>query len=172
MNLRNYRPAGNATQSRGIALIECLVYAFLMVLVMGVAMAAFYRCVDSSMGLRRNAEDISSALLAGERWRSDVRAASGRIVLQQGIEDEVLLLAGTDQRIAYRFATNAVWRRLGEGNWICAVTNVWSSVMRADARAGMNAWRWELELRPRPRHSARFRPLFTFLAVPERGPAR
>jgi hypothetical protein len=172
MNGARRNQMGNTRRSRGYALIECLVYAFLTVLLFGAALAAFYRCVDSSMGLRRNAEDISNALLAGERWRSDVRAASGRVVLEQGVEDEVLLLAGSDRRIAYHFATNAVWRRAGDGNWICAVTNVKSSAMLADTRAGVNAWRWELELRPRAKHSARFRPLFTFLAVPERSAAR
>ena len=168
MNRARNNPVADGIRSRGYALIECLVYAFLTMLVFGTALAAFHRCVDSSMGLRRNAEDISNALLAGERWRSDVRAASGRIALEQGVDDEMLVLAGPDQRIAYHFATNAMWRRLGEGTWVCAITNVKSSAMLADARAGVNAWRWELELRPRAKHSARFRPLFTFLAVPER----
>jgi len=156
----------------GYIIIESLVYAFLTVLLLGVALAAFYRCVDSSLALRRNAEDISNALLAGERWRNDVRAASGRIALEKGVEDEVLLLAGTDQQIAYQFATNAVWRRIGAGNWICAVTNVKSSAMVAEVRTGVSAWRWELELRPRTLRPAKFRPLFTFLAAPERSPTR
>jgi len=143
-----------------------------MVLVIGAALAAFYRCVDGSMGLRRNAEDISTALLAGERWRDDVRAASGRIALQHGVDDELLVLASAGQEVSYHFATNAVWRRSGAGNWVCAVTNVKSSTMLAEARAGVNAWRWELELRPRAKYSARFRPLFTFLAVSERSVAR
>jgi len=153
-------------------IMECLVYAVLTMLLVGVALAAFYQCVDSSVTLRRNAEDITSALLAGERWRGDVRAASGRIVLEQGVTDEVLLLAGTDRQIAYQFATNAVWRRIGSGNWICAVTNVKSSAMLAEARAGVSAWRWELELRPRAKRPGSFRPLFTFLAAPERSPAQ
>ena len=156
----------------GYIIIESLVYAFLTVLLVGVALAAFYRCVDRSLTLRRNAEDISNALLAGERWRSDVRAASGRIVLEQGVTDEVLLLAGSDRQITYQFATNAVWRRAGSGNWICAVTNVKSSAMRAEERAGVSAWHWELELRPRAQRPGKFRPVFTFFAVPERSPAR
>jgi hypothetical protein len=163
----------NSVSSRaGFALIECLIYAFLTVLLFGVALAAFYRCVDSSMGLRRNAEDITNALLAGERWRSDVRSASGRIVLAKGIEDDVLMLAATDRQISYQFASNAVWRRIDSGKWICAITNVKSSLMLADQRGSVPAWRWELELGPRAKHSARFRPRFTFLAVPERSPTR
>ena len=156
----------------GYIIMECLIYAFLTGLLVGVALAAFYRCVDSSLTLRRNADDITNALLAGERWRGDVRAASGRIVLEQGVTDEVLLLAGTDQQIAYQFATNAVWRRIGSGNWICAVTNVKSSAMLAEVRADVSAWRWELELRPRAKRPGSFRPLFTFLAAPERSSAK
>jgi len=170
MKLWLYNQASN--RARGFAIMECLVYAFLTVLLFGVALAAFYRCVDGSITLRRNADDISAALLAGERWRSDIRAASGRIALEKGIEDDMLMLAGTDEKIAYQFATNAVWRRIGDGNWVCAVTNVKSSVMLADVRAGVNAWRWELELRPRAKRPGSFRPLFTFLAVPERSVAR
>jgi len=43
--------------------------------------------------------------------------------------------------------------------------------MAADPRERVVAWRWELELRPRPSGSVkpgRIRPLFTFLAVPEK----
>ena len=172
MNLNSKSSPKCRARRSGFALIECLVYAFLMVLLIGAALAAFYRCVNGSMGLRRNAEDISTALLAGERWRDDVRAASGRIVLQHGVDDELLVLASGGQEVSYHFATNAVWRRSGAGNWVCAVTNVKSSTMLADVRTGVNAWRWELELRPRAKHSTRFRPLFTFLAVSERSAAR
>jgi hypothetical protein len=43
--------------------------------------------------------------------------------------------------------------------------------MAADQRQYVTAWRWELELQPRAKGSVkpgRVRPLFTFLAVPER----
>lgn len=161
-----------AAVSDGFMLIECLVYGFLTVALIGVAFMAFYRCVDSSLTLRRNADDIANALLAGEHWRDDIRAASGRIELARGADNETLILGSANQAVAYQFATNAVWRRTGEGNWYCAITNVKSSTMFADSRAGVSGWRWELELSPRAKSAGRFRALFTFLAVPERSVAR
>src|SRR5438552_14699401 len=50
--------------AKGILLIECLVY-FSIWLVMGLAFAAFYRCVDYSKALSRNAADIVRVLQAG-----------------------------------------------------------------------------------------------------------
>ena len=64
---------------RGYLLIEALVYIAVVVTLLGVAYAAMYRCVDRSFALRRNADDITSALHAGERWRADVRAATSRV---------------------------------------------------------------------------------------------
>jgi hypothetical protein len=66
-------------------IIECLIYGFLMLGLIGVSFAAFYHCVDASVRLRRNAEDVSRALLAGEHWRNDIRAATGRIVMARDI---------------------------------------------------------------------------------------
>jgi hypothetical protein len=152
----------------GFALIECLIYAFVTMTLFGIALAAFYRCVENSMVLRRNADDIANALIAGERWRDDVRAADGRIVLQQGLGDEILILSRADRQVAYQFQSNAVWRRTGDANWVCALTNVKSSAMLADVRGAVSGWRWELELRPRTKRPSTFRPLFTFLAAPER----
>jgi hypothetical protein len=120
------------------------------------------------MNVRKNAEDVSCALIAGERWRSDLRAASGRVALERGVDNEQLVLANSEKVVAYQFVSNAVWRRVGSGNWICAVTNVKSSAMIGDTRGAVAAWRWELELAPRTKRVGNFRPLFTFLAVPER----
>ena len=70
--MKTFTPSPN----RGISIIECLVYGFVLLVLLGVAYCAFYRCVENSYTLRRNAEDIATALRAGERWRADVR--SGR----------------------------------------------------------------------------------------------
>lgn len=151
-------------------LIECLVYIALVMVLLGVAYAAMYRCLDSSIALRRNAEDIASALHAGERWRGDIRAATSQ-PRAEAIEDAQLLHLDTPRGpVTYRFGTNGVSRRVGEGAWINLLPRVKASTMSADAREQVTAWRWELELRPRTTGSMKpshVRPLFTFIAVPK-----
>jgi hypothetical protein len=156
----------------GYAILEALVYAFAGAVLVGVALAALYYCVGSSLAFRRNVDDISQTLLAGERWRSEVRTAGGRIKFAQEGDDQLFILTKPEQQVTYRFATNAVWRRLDAGNWVCALTNVKSSLMAAELRSGVNAWRWELELMPRAKRPGKVRPLFTFLAAGEGGATR
>src|ERR1019366_10279726 len=54
----------------GYLLIEALVYIGVVAALLGVAYAAAYRSIDRSIALRRSADDITSALHAGERWRA------------------------------------------------------------------------------------------------------
>ncbi len=129
-----------------------------------------YRGIDRSIALRRNADDITSALHAGERWRADVRAATKQVRLEQTDAGELLYLDGPVSATAYCFATNTISRRVGTGPWVRLLAHVKSSSMTADRREYVSAWRWELEIQPRATASAkpsRIRPLFTFLAVPE-----
>ena len=159
------------TQQRGYLLIEALVYIGVVVALLGVAYAAMYRCIDRSIALRRNADDITSALHAGERWRADVRAASSQVRLEDTDAGQLLYLEGPGSAVVYSFATNVISRRSGTGPWVRLLPKVKSSTMTADRREFVTAWRWELELQTRATGSAkpsRIRPLFTFLAVPER----
>src|SRR5439155_11435731 len=66
----------------GYMLIEALVYIGVSFLLLGIGFAAMYRCIDNSVGLRRSADDITSALHAGERWRADVRATVRPVQLE------------------------------------------------------------------------------------------
>ena len=163
--------AGPGAYQGGYLLIEALVYIGVIVALLGVAYAATYRCIDRSIALRRNADDITSALHAGERWRADVRAAASQVRLEPTDAGQLLYLGGPSSAVAYCFATNAVSRRVGTGSWVRLLGNVKSSAMTADRREYVTAWRWELEIQPRATGSVkpgRIRPLFTFLAVPER----
>ena len=156
---------------QGYLLIEALVYIGVIAALLGAGYAAMYRCVDTSIALRRNAEDITSALQAGERWRADVRAARGQVRVEDTADGQVLYLEGGKAPVAYSFSTNALSRRLGAGPWVRLLPNVKASAMKSDPREHVTAWRWELELAPRTQGSvkpARVRPLFTFIAVPER----
>jgi hypothetical protein len=156
---------------RGYLLIEALVYIGVVAALVGVAYAAAYRSIDRSIALRRSTDDITSALHAGERWRADVRAAGSQVRLENTEAGQLLYLDGPSHAVVYGFATNAVSRRLGIGPWVRLLPNVKSSTMTADQREHVTAWRWELELQTRATGSVkpgRIRPLFTFLAVPER----
>jgi len=158
-------------RQRAYLLIEALVYIAVVFVLLGAGYAAMYRCIDRSLALRRNVDDITSALHAGERWRADVRAATSRIRLEDTDAGQLLHLDGPGGAVAYRFATNAVTRRVGGGPWARLLPSVKASTMKADPRQHVTAWSWELEIQPRAVGSAKpgsVRPLFTFIAVPER----
>lgn len=170
MNTRfSCRPEARCAGQRGYLLIEAMIYIAVLSALLGVGYSAMYRCIDGSIALRRNAEEITSALHAGERWRADVRSATAPPRLETTEAGQLLYLESSRQVVAYRFATNAVFRRLDGGAWVCLLRNVKTSTMASDSRERVVAWRWELELQPRQSGSvkpSRIRPLFTFLAVP------
>jgi hypothetical protein len=166
---------GRGGGQRGYLLIEALVYIAVVMTLLGVGYAAMYRCVDSSIALRRNADEITSALHAGERWRADVRAATSQAHVENADDGQLLYLEGAQATVIYIFTTNAVFRSIGGGPWSRVLEHVKSSTMSPDQREYVTAWRWELELQPRAVASVkpgRVRPLFTFLAVPERPAAK
>ena len=151
---------------QGVMLIECVVYMGLMFMVLGLAFKAFYYCRDFSIGLRRNADDIVRALNVGERWRQDIRFATGRIRLEASGNEQVLHIPQTQGEVLYRLAGGELRRRADTDRpWIMLLPQVKSSRMQPDARAYVTSWRWELELM-QSRKNARVRPLFSFQAVP------
>jgi hypothetical protein len=162
---------GRGGGQRAYLLIEALVYIAVIVALLGAGYAAMYRCVDSSIALRRNADDITGALHAGERWRADVRAATSQPRVEDTDAGQLLYLEGARGTVVYRFTTNAVFRSVSGGPWAHVLEHVKTSAMAPDTREYVTAWRWELEIQPRAYGSVkpgRLRPLFTFLAVPER----
>ena len=164
-------PRRTSRGNRAYLLIEALVYISVVFVLLGAGYAAMYRCIDSSIALRRNADDITSALHAGERWRADVRLANRQVRLEDTTAGQFLYLEGTNREVVYCFSTNGISRRLGGATWVRLLPNVKSSTMQPDPREYVTAWRWELELEPRTTGSVkpgRVRPLFTFIAVSQR----
>ncbi|HUD83129.1 MAG TPA: prepilin-type N-terminal cleavage/methylation domain-containing protein [Candidatus Saccharimonadales bacterium] len=158
----NIHPKCSVVREHGFTLIEMLVYMAVFVVVVGCATGTFYDCWDNTKALRRNADDIARALDIGERWRADVRGATGAVQLTvtNGAEQfRVPALAG---EVTYTFANGEIRRQAGSTApntlWL---SNVKSSQMESDARGRVAAWRWELELQS-ARREARLRPLFTF----------
>lgn len=151
---------------RGITLFECLVYLGAVMVILGLSTAAFYQCMDNSIGLRRNADDIVRALKAGEHWRDDVRAATVQPKFEQTDAGWTLAIHHGECEIAYQFVTNALLCRAGSGgSWAVALDRVKSCQVMPEQRQHVWCWRLELELEAY-RKGARLQPLFSFEAEP------
>ena len=147
---------------RGYSLLECLVYIAVLAVVLNLSFMAYYRYDQHTRDLRRNADDITRALRAGERWRDDVRAAvSPPHAIGNGVA--IPLRSG---EVAYVFADGAVWRQVA-GTRTVVLKDVGASLWSTDSRQHVDAWRWELELAS-SKKPVLVRPLFTFTAVPPR----
>ena len=162
--LRGEKVYERARHEHGVTLIECLVYISLVFVILGMATVAFYRCFDNMKSLRRNSNDITQALNAGELWRADIRAATKPV--RFSADDQLLLIPLADNEVAYKFADGQILRRAGQdARWATVLPKVQRSQMQLDKRTQVSAWRWELELKSL-REPATVRPLFTFTAVP------
>ena len=148
-----------------ILLVECLVYLAVFFVVTGLAFAALHRTWLAHKALRHNAEDIVAALHAGERWRADIRRATGPIEHHEENGMWIVRIPGADDSVFYLFSHGEVMRsttnRLSEA---VVLRNVKASEMTPDQRSQITAWCWELELKS-SRPNAKTRPLFTFTAV-------
>jgi len=153
---------------RGYFLTEALVYISAVGLLLTVGLIAMFRCIDSSLVLRRNADDIARAMHIGELWRADIRSAT-KVRWVQDADEDILQLVGPGRQVQYRFTGGALYRRIGSGPWGRLLEQVKASAMHSETQSEVTAWHWDLELQPRFRGSVaptRMRPLFTFIAVP------
>jgi len=163
MKTRRFHSARHRCQ--GMLLIECLTYLGVSVVILGLATMAFYQCWESSIGLRRNAEDIVCALRAGERWREDVRSATAPLRLETSENEQILHIPHATGDVSYQFTTNAVLRRAeATAPWADVFGRVNSCRVKMDRRQHLSAWRLEIEL-PVRRKGTHIRPLFSFEAV-------
>ena len=147
---------------RGYSMIECLVYIAVFAVVLNLSFVAYYRYDQHTRNLRRNADDITRALRAGERWREDVRTA----IAPPHATGNGLVIPQQSGEVAYIFTDGAVWRQTGATRTI-VLKQVKASTISDDSRQRVNAWRWELELAS-PQKIVLVRPLFTFTAVVRR----
>lgn len=171
MKTRTAQTAG-AALSRGVMLVEALVYISVLFVVLALAGAGYVRVLDQTRQLRRVATDIPRALDAGERWRADVRAVTAppRLVQEGPLQALHLLLA--DVELVYFFDGSNVVRRVGtNATWEPFLPRAKASRFVEERREHVTAWRWEVELQPGPR-PPREAPLFTFRAVPSLPPER
>ncbi len=165
------RGRGGRMQS-GILIADCMIYIGLLFVIVSMGYVVFYRGWDNSVNLSRNAGQIARALTTGERWREDVRTATGPVRAEESNGDQFLHLPHGSGEITYRASQGAILRRANENSaWIEVLNRVKSSRMEPEARQKVTAWRWELELKTRE-PKRRFQPALTFEAVPvQRGVA-
>jgi hypothetical protein len=164
MNSKTKAAGRRFASPSAVTLIECLVYISLVFVVLGLATVAFYSCFDNMRALRRNSDDITQALHAGELWRADVRAATKPVQFDSA--GQRLRIPHQNGEVAYKFEESRLLRQASEESpWVVILSQVEHSQMQADARAKITAWQWELELKTL-RKPATMRPLFTFTAVP------
>ena len=158
-------PISKTRRHAGVTLIECMVYIAVFAILLGGGTAAFYFCWDHTRAVIYATDDIASALRAGERWRADVRAATGTISIETRDAGEMVRLPQKETEIVYHFEAGEVRREIPALNQSqLLLPKVKSSQMQADARGAVSAWRWELELTSR-RKETRLPLRFTFAAV-------
>ena len=154
----------------GYLLLECLFYIALFAVILGLGLATFYLCWDNSKALLYATDDIAAALRAGERWRADVRSATGKITVETTTDGEQLRIPCGTNEILYRFNAGEIRRQLASSNFSGALLpTVKASQMVMDQRGPVSAWRWELELKSR-RKETHLALLFTFEAAPKTTP--
>jgi hypothetical protein len=149
----------------GYLLIECLVYLGVFTVLLGIGYGAFYVCWDYSKALHYATDDINAALHAGERWRADIRNATGKITVEATPEGERLRIPHGTNKIIYNFNAGEVRRQTASSGFSeLLLPTVKVSQMVTEKRGPVAAWRWELELTPR-RKETHLLLLFTFEAA-------
>ena len=151
---------------RGISLIQCLVYIAMLGVLISIGGYTVAKAWDQSRGLAHNTDDIQKTLSLGEHWRSDVRAATGRIVSTNSDANQSVIISTRTGEVGYEFRDGQLLRRADKtAPWVCLYETVRGSRMESFTQDGVTAWRWEVELKSSYK-KVRIRPQFTFIAVP------
>jgi hypothetical protein len=157
-------------RTRGVSLIECLVYIAVFAILLNIGGAAFYFCWDHTKAVMYATDDIESALRAGEGWRADVRDATGKISVETTVTNEIIRIPENGNEIVYRFEAGELRREIpAQNNSRLLLAKIKTSQMKTDERGSVHAWRWELELKER-RKENHLPLLFTFEAVAKNAP--
>jgi hypothetical protein len=154
-----------ARRCSGVSLIECLVYIAVFAILLGGGMAAFYFCWDHTRAVIFTTSEIESALHAGETWRADVRAATGKISVETTAAGETVKIPEGEKEIVYRSSNGELRREIpAQKSSRLLLEKVKASEIKIAPRDGAAVWCWELELTPR-RKETQFPLLFTFEAA-------
>ncbi len=147
-------------------MIEFLVYIGVAFVVLGAGYLALYQGTYNTKTLRRNADDIAAALNVGERWRQDVRNATGTIRIEGTESNQVVHIPQRGGEVLYEWAEGQLSRQSrADQPKLVVLPRVLASVMAPEPRAHVTAWRWDLTIKGNAR-SVRVKPVFSFAAVP------
>lgn len=145
----------------GVSFIETIVYLAVLLVVLSLSFVAYYRFDEQSRRLRKVAADIERAQTAGEKWRSDIRAAKETIQWDDATQE--LKIQTENGAIVYRLNGSDLERSEGT-QFLPFLQGINSSKMSSIQREHVRAWRWEVELKPQGQ-KPRTLPLFQFDAV-------
>ncbi len=101
-----------ARRRSAVMLIECLVYIAVFAILTGIGLASFYFCWDHTRATIYAADEVESALRAGEAWRADVRAATGKISVATTATGELVTIPDGEMRIVYRIKAGELSREI------------------------------------------------------------
>ncbi|MGB7746968.1 MAG: hypothetical protein WBN75_06750 [Verrucomicrobiia bacterium] len=168
--MKPYPSISHARARAGIILVECLVYLGVFAVLLGIGYGTFYVCWDYSKALHYATDDITSALRAGERWRADIRNATGKITVETTAQGEQLRIPRRTTAIIYSFKAGELHRQFASSRSSeLVLPTVKASQMVKETRGPVTAWRWELEVTSR-RKETHLPLLFTFEAAAKTTP--
>ncbi len=126
------RPSSQKHRQRGAQLLECLVYIAIFFVVADIGYCELYHCWSDSAAFRREADEITQSLRAGEHWRADVRAATGPIETTINGAVKAMRIPQSGGDVVYLWSNGQVRRRAPDDRReAVAVSNVKSSVMQS-----------------------------------------
>jgi hypothetical protein len=163
--MRPLRQAHPPRTESGLTLITALVYLGTFLIIVNMAGMAFYAVLEHVRSVRHETEQITTALIAGERWREDIRRATDtpRVV----VTNDVTLLSipdGTNE-VGYLSEAGHIFRRSRTNQyWQPILGPVSGAEFIGETRAGVPVWRWEVRF-PDRRGRPRAPLAFTFQAV-------
>ena len=163
--MKLYPYHSRAHRRAGITLIECLAYISVFLILFGIATSAFYFCWDHTRAVVGATSDVEAALQAGERWRTDIRHATGPIAVQTASDGETVRIPEAGKDVVYIFQEGEIRRQAGNSEASqLLLPKVKSSGVKPDTRGEVTAWRWELQIASRRKETS-MPLLFTFEAV-------
>ena len=163
--MKLYRDNSRTQGKLGMLLMECLVYIAVFAILVGGGTMVFYFFWDHSKAVIYATNDIESALRAGEGWRADVRAATGKISIATTATGKVVRIPEAGREIIYRFESGELRREVPAMNDSrLLLPKVKTSRVETELRGDVTGWRWELELMQR-RKEMNLPLRFTFEAV-------
>lgn len=163
--MKSRRTISSSRRQSGVSLIECLVYVALFGLLLGGGTTVFYFSWDHTRAIISASDEVESALRAGEAWRADIRAATGKISVQSTSSGQIVEIPQANQTIIYRLTNGELRREIpAEQRSRIIFAALKSCEMKSSLRSEVTAWCWDMELAAR--HKGLHLPLlFTFEAA-------